>query len=101
MEEISVQTCINCALIFYTLWWAVTVPCLRGQSIPAELEGTVNDVSGVIVPNAKPSVKNVVTGAIRTAVSNSSASFPGFTGRRLTGITPAPLQNHGGLKESV
>jgi hypothetical protein len=84
------------------LFCASPIPQLRGQSTSAELEGTIHDSSGAIIPNANVSVKNVATGIVRTTESNGAGIFrvpdlqpsayeltvsaPGFATERLTNI---------------
>ncbi len=46
-----------------------------GQAETGQIMGTVTDPSGAVVPNAKVTVTNVQTGAIRTTQSNASGLY--------------------------
>ena len=48
---------------------------LRAQATSSKIEGTVVDVQGAAVPNATVSAKNDGTGAVKTAVSDSTGSY--------------------------
>ncbi|MGH9355218.1 MAG: carboxypeptidase-like regulatory domain-containing protein, partial [Terriglobia bacterium] len=55
-------------LLGMTLSFWLSAP-LKGQVAGATLTGTVADASGAIIPGAKVSLTNVVTGVIRGATS--------------------------------
>jgi hypothetical protein len=48
---------------------------VNGQSMFANLSGTVTDTSGAVVPGARVSIQNVSTKVVRQIVSNSSGYF--------------------------
>ena len=76
---------------------------LPAQTTSAEIQGTVLDASGAVIPDAEVSVKNVATGIVRTTKSNAAGiynvpdlppsdyemtvSAKGFAAQRRTGIT--------------
>jgi hypothetical protein len=63
-------------MIGITLLVLVLAPLpMLGQTLNASLEGTVTDPTGAAVPGAQISVRAVSTGAIRTAVSESSGLY--------------------------
>jgi hypothetical protein len=52
-----------------------SVGLLNAQSTSGQLEGTVRDSSGAVIPNASVSVKNTATRIVRTTTSNDAGVF--------------------------
>jgi hypothetical protein len=94
--------------------WIAHLTCaaalLQAQSTSAEIQGTIHDTSGALVPAATISVRSVATGVARAATSNSAGAFSvsdlqpssyemtvlarGFTSQRLTNIYLAVGTQH-------
>jgi outer membrane receptor protein involved in Fe transport len=55
-----------------SLLWGVTA---LGQTTTATLSGMIRDASGAVVPDVKISARNVQTGAVRVAVSDSDGRY--------------------------
>jgi Carboxypeptidase regulatory-like domain/TonB dependent receptor/TonB-dependent Receptor Plug Domain len=48
---------------------------LSAQNTSAELQGTIHDVTGALIPRATISIRNAATGATRSAISDSAGIF--------------------------
>src|SRR6266550_3759261 len=72
-------------LVFSSLILLVALPAL-GQGNKAEINGTVTDSTGAVVPGAKVTIVKVDTGAERTVTAGDSGEFS------------APLLDIGGYK---
>ncbi len=59
------------------------ISAVYGQQETGTITGTVTDPTGAIVPNAKVSVKNVATNAVRNATTNSNGQYT------ITNLQPA------------
>ncbi|MFZ0862639.1 MAG: carboxypeptidase regulatory-like domain-containing protein [Candidatus Sulfotelmatobacter sp.] len=72
--ELSVlkKTASAAALLLVLILLAST--CF-GQQLTGTLSGTVTDAAGAVVPNAKVTMKNNISGDVRTTVSNGSGYF--------------------------
>jgi hypothetical protein len=95
------------AVIFSALLVLTVVPlipiCVYAQVSGATITGTVSDASGAVIPDAQISTKNVATGEVRVATTNSAGFYtapnllpgnyeftvtaPGFSTEVRTGIT--------------
>ena len=61
------------AIVFATLILAAALPAQ--STFNQSIQGTVQDASGAVVPNATVTVTNAETNLIRTAVSNESGNY--------------------------
>jgi Carboxypeptidase regulatory-like domain len=60
--------------VFVVLPFLLLSPCasVYAQSSSGTITGTVNDASGAVVPGAKVSIANPVSGLTRTATTDAS-----------------------------
>ena len=65
---------IVCAVILFGVV-LVQPPTSFGQGATGAISGTVSDSSGAVIPNAKVILRNVATGAERTAVANPTGTY--------------------------
>jgi Carboxypeptidase regulatory-like domain/TonB dependent receptor-like, beta-barrel len=63
------------ALCTALLWMAGTTVAIYGQIITASLDGTVQDGTGSVIPDANVTVVNTSTGAVSHAMSDASGRF--------------------------
>lgn len=95
--------------LWVSLLFALGVCAATAQNSTADLSGTVNDASGVPLPSAKVSLKNVTTGQTNEVQTNAqgkyhfaglapgqyevSASAEGFTAKTTTVFVTGPAQS--------
>jgi hypothetical protein len=68
---------IKSALSFAALWVLVALKALpgEGQRVSSEIQGTVKDQTGAVVPGANVTVIDLETGAIRSTTTDSDGSY--------------------------
>ena len=55
--------------------WSCLTPAIRAQTVEGQINGTVTDNSGSVVPGASIVLKSLDTGAERTTVSAGSGVY--------------------------
>ena len=70
------------AKLFLSLFLLLPLAGLRAQLVTSEISGTVTDSAGAAVPNAKVSITQVETGAVRNTVSDAHGQY------HVTGLVP-------------
>lgn len=75
-----------CAYLLVALTILATVPVVRGQVNTADLSGRVLDPQEAAVPDAEVTVKNLATGATRSAQTDRAGRY------LLVGLTPGSYQ---------
>jgi Carboxypeptidase regulatory-like domain/TonB dependent receptor len=69
MAQLRVQTIIA---VLALLW---SLPALQGQAVNGTILGTVRDSSGAVIPEVSVSAKNIETGALRTATTDTFGAY--------------------------
>lgn len=61
--------------LFLICFCLVAVPALQAQVTTAQINGTVNDATGAVVPGAKVTLTNPATGFSRSTASNDTGNY--------------------------
>src|SRR5947209_9057898 len=76
MLDVNLNRKIRVATMLFVAAIAVFAPlALHGQTTAGQLQGTIQDPTGAVVPDAAVSARNLETGVIRTTKSNASGLF--------------------------
>jgi hypothetical protein len=70
----SVTNCLAAYIVTAILFLGISASA-RGQASGATLHGTITDVTGSVISNAKVTVKNIDTGIVSESRSNSSGVY--------------------------